>query len=120
MSELPEVRLEAWPPGHVSEGPPYNLDVKVGNEWFALAVMGTTHFGGPHSEERRAVYIQAVEQVTRLLLAAPALLAALKVCIEKMADYAPIMWADEIAQAREAVREADLDVQKSTPDETSS
>src|SRR4030042_1177480 len=86
MSELPEVRLESWPPGHVPEGPPYNLDVKVGDEWFALAVMGTTHFGGHHSEERRVLYAHAVEQVTRLLLAAPKLLVALEAAANALAS----------------------------------
>jgi len=79
MSEhTPTIRLESWPPGHVPSGPPYNLGVKVGDEWFALGVIGTTNFGGPGTEDRRAAYMAAVEETARLLLAAPKLLAALE------------------------------------------
>jgi hypothetical protein len=79
MSEhTPEVRIAAGPPGSEAAGPPYNLEIKGGGHWVSLGILGTVTFGGPLAEVRTAEYRAKVTQVTKLLLAAPVLLAVLE------------------------------------------
>ena len=126
MSEhtLPEIRVVTFPPGSQVE-PPLNLEVRGKDGWQSLGVLGSVNFGGTGAEERAGRYRELVMKVADLLLGArsiqaqnAALLAALEECLEQL-SHEGLDRVPAAIHAREAIREADLGVQKSASDEAS-